>query len=180
MGETTTQGSADVLGQGETGLFGPRGWTARCGVVDLLAPFLETWRGPGVDFARFGGLGEDEARALVEVLPRANLADRQNDAPRVSTLLEAACGAGGEVEVYGYLVGAARWDERVSLDAVVLPGAPGSREEGESMTWGEGRGGLWERLSARFRLADGASPPDELVWMPRGATQGPAWWLWWD
>lgn len=177
---TTTRGSTDVARGQVEGLFGPRGWTRERGVVDLLAPLLETWRGPTADFARFGGLGEDEARALVDVLPPPNLEDRQNTGPRVATLLEAACRGAGTVEVYGYLVGASRWDERVSLDGVVLPGAPRSREEGEAMTWGRARGGLWRRLSTRFRLADGASAPDELVWMPRGASDGPGWWLWWD
>lgn len=177
---TARQEDPVVEVRNEEGIFGPPGWTAQRGVVDLLAPFLETWRGPGADFARFGGLGAIEACALAEVLPVANLADRQNEAPLLGTLLDAACRGEGAVEVYGYLVGAPRWDERVSLDAVVLPGAPRSREVGQSMTWGSSRGALWENLAEEFHLADGASPPDELVWMPRGATGDPGWWLWWD
>lgn len=162
------------------GIFGPPGWTRTSGVADLLAPFLETWRGPGADFARFGGIGAHEALALAEALPSANLDDRQNDAPRVATLLGAAGHGGGAVELYGYLVSAPRWDERVSLDALVVPGAPASRSAGEAMTWGSARRALWDDLAMRFGLADGAHPPEELVWMPRGADDAPGWWLWWD
>lgn len=155
-------------------LYGPLGWTRSSGVEDLLAPFLAGAR-PASDFARFEGLGSEEARALLEILPEANMRDRQNNGPELVELLALAAEREG-VELAGYLVSAPRWDERVSVDGLLVPSCEGLPEPLDSDPLVLAK---WAPLQRALGLSSARGAPDELVAV-RLEGGGRGWWIWWD
>lgn len=156
------------------GLYGPAGWIDDCGVSSLIAPCLCA---PSFadDFARFEGVGADEAAALVEILPRGNLADRQNNGPTVAELLTLAIKRPG-VLLSGYIVKSPRWDERLSIDGCFIPaqdGLPAPCLHGPVAHL------AWPRLKEGLPLRGARAMPDEIIAVPTHADDL-AWWLWWD
>lgn len=155
-------------------LYAPSGWTDSSGAAAILEPFLVHPR-PFADFARFEGLGAAQAERLLELLPEQNLADRQNNGPRVDELLRAAMAHEGLV-LSGYLVSPPRWDERISIDGLFVPALPGLAAPDplnprEFDRWGE--------LGTALGLDSARSGPDELRAL-RCASGSLGWWLWWD
>lgn len=174
--------SDDALAEG---LYGPAGWVARSGVREVLEPHLEGWRGDATDFARFGGIGDDVAAALLDLLPQANLEDQQNMGPTCRALLEAAVAHPGDVVLSGYLVSAPRWDERVSVDGVVVMGAACAAASAEPRPPSAGspttQGAVWEVLRRALGLGRETGMPDEVIRvLAEGRAGRPGWWLWWD
>lgn len=156
-------------------LYGARGWTDTTGAAALLAA-LECGPRLSKDFTRFAGLRAPEALALAQILPEANLHDRQNNGPELAELLDAACRIEG-VELSGYLVGPPRWDERVSVDGLFAPpgiGLPDALPE-DALSWAK-----WPSVRDFLGLSTCAAPPDEFLPVPTGHAQGCGWWMWWD
>lgn len=185
MRRTTEWATGDRVPHGEGGsLHGAPGWTRRSGVEALLAPHTVRGPGRGADFTRVEGIGGETALRLLDLLPGANLDERQNGGPTCRAMLRAAGGAGAGVELSGYLVSAPRWDERVGLDGMVVPGNLLRRLPDTPLT-----AGPWETIRAALDLGAGTRHPDELVaFLPRdgdvgedeGVVRSLAWWLWWD
>lgn len=177
-------------------LHGPPGWTRESGVTALLRPHLDHRAPGGTSFARFEGVGGDVARDLLGLLPEGNLSERQNGGPSCQDVLRAAARWTGEVELSGYLVSPPRWDERVSVDGMVVHSGV-LREQGavdEAVEGAAGllpvvggpsaaltRHGLWEELRRSLGLGDSTQDPDELIpFLPEGRGGRLSWWLWWD
>ncbi|MDO4791548.1 MAG: hypothetical protein Q3999_03585 [Buchananella hordeovulneris] len=172
------------------GPYGPPGWSVRAGLWEVLAdytpqPHLDSaadeWVRDGApvkDFVPLLGLGKGAAEFLLANLPPAQLADRQNLAPTLGALLRAAARVEG-VTLCGYGIGPQRSDERVSIDAILVPGhanATVHRDHRAPCDCNE----LWQRLSAELEL-DALAPPDEIARvMPPWPPYGSAWRLWWD
>lgn len=171
-------------------LYGPAGWTTDVG----LAPLLLAGRAHVTpSFARFDTLKADVARTLLQRLPQAALSDRQNEAPTLRSLLEAASGHPDEVELGGYMVGPPRHDERLTVDMIALR-SPWSRAvtskaddfpiQALPAFWARlpthaSREALWEASQAYLGL-DALNPPDEIEYFtPLTGTTG-GWWMWWD
>lgn len=155
-------------------LYAPSGWTDSSGAAAILEPFLVHPR-PFADFTRFEGLGAAQAERLLELLPELNLADRQNNGPRVDELLRAAMAHGG-LALSGYLVSAPRWDERVSIDGLFVPALPGLAPPDPLNPRESDR---WSELGAALGLDSARGAPDELRALRR-ASGALCWWLWWD
>lgn len=163
-------------------LYGPPGWTHERGVLQILRAYLERPDREFREFARFSALPVQVARELLEALPGENLEDRQNLAPSCGDLLRASVAHPGEVSLYGYVVSAPRWDERVSLDGLVARGP---------LTQGlvSDQAGAWQILREHLGLPRASGVPDEVrqVVVPAAGTPGAmtggesvGWWLWWD
>lgn len=188
---TRTQGQAR-----RESLHGAPGWTRESGVSALLGPHLDHGDAGGSSFARFAGVGGEAARALLGLLPEGNLAERQNGGPPCRDMLRAAVRWTGEVELSGYLVSPPRWDERVSLDGMVVhsgvlgaggthAGAGGHAADGLPVVRGSstplGRSRLWEELRCALDLGAATQDPDELLpFLPEGRGGRLSWWVWWD
>lgn len=155
-------------------LYAPSGWTDSSGAAAILEPFLVHPR-PFADFVRFEGLGAAQAERLLELLPELNLADRQNNGPRVDELLRAAM-AHGDLALSGYLVSAPRWDERVSIDGLFVPALPGLAPPDPLNLRESDR---WSELETALGLDSARGAPDELRALRR-ASGALCWWLWWD
>lgn len=191
-------------------LYGPRGWTVKTGVFDAIKPYLDelttfteqplrfsgsgdqsyrNW--PFPDYMRFSGLRGTVCSLLYELLPASQLADRQNNSPTLGSLLQAAATRPTEVSLTGYVIGPQRFDERISIEALVwVDTAPPNKE------WEETK--LWEHIAMQHGLNDAMSLPDEIMCLgefPRWASidekaraqpdqSGPdtvkKWWIWWD
>ncbi|MFH5822689.1 hypothetical protein [Georgenia sp. AZ-5] len=189
---TGEAGRAEAAGE----LYGPRGWSVRAGVWEVLAPFTARghvpWAYPGVgaavgadgrpgrDHVAFAGLDGAAALELLERLPPAQLVDRQNAAPTLGSMLWAAARHPGTVEVHGYGIGPQRADERVSAEGLVVYAfadlavspnhAPGCRCQE-----------LWALVEDVLELeGDGGSPDEIHRSRPPWARDREGWWLWWD
>ena len=186
--------------EAEDGLYGPRGWTVTVGLWRELARCrdemrsitipAEYGRGPyglivdGVppdDYTPYHDLGPRTARRLLEILPPAQLGDRQNLAPTTGALLQACVRAQGRVRLSGYAIGPQRHDERVSVEALWIadPDLLGLEvceihdEHCRCLA-------LWETVRTRYSL-DAESVPDEMRPLRRNWTRGPlGTWMWWD
>lgn len=172
------------------GPYGPPGWSVRAGLWEELAPYTPTphlddapdrWvkdGAPTTDFVPLLGLGREAAAFLLANLPPAQLADRQNLAPTLGSLLRAAVKHDG-LTLCGYGIGPQRSDERVSIDAILVPGYT------DATVHRDHRGecdcnALWRRLSRDLEL-DALAPPDEIARvLPPWPPYAPAWRLWWD
>lgn len=176
------------------GLYGPNGWTTELGVQALLAPHYqylfaenETLNEHAIPipkelppFAPFAGLGAKEAQILLNALPAAALADRQNDAPTLEQLLRAATEFPKQVLLHGYAVGPERMDERITVDGFMYYGADHysvDEHHGSDCECQE----LWEHMQNTLKLESARSAPDELqrVLSLRDPSRT-GWWVWWD
>ena len=136
---------------------------------------------PFDDYTPFHDLGPRAAARLLEVLPEAQLADRQNLAPTLGSLLRACARADGRVRLSGYAIGPRRPDERVTVEALWIADPDlldmevhDEHDEGCCCRV------LWDAVRERYGL-DARALPDEMRPMRRRWTHGPiGTWLWWD
>lgn len=136
---------------------------------------------PFDDYTPFHDLGPGAAARLLEVLPEAQLADRQNLAPTLGSLLRACARADGRVRLSGYAIGPRRPDERVTVEALWIADPDlldmevhDEHDEGCCCRV------LWDTVRERYGL-DARALPDEMRPMRRQWTHGQVGtWLWWD
>ncbi len=161
-------------------LYGPAGWTRDDGTVDLLVPFMDAGR-PVLGFSRFSALDDGACARLLATLPRPNLEDRQNLGPSCGAVLRAAVSHPGLVRPHGYLVTPPRWDERVSIDAMIVFDPPRGWQPASRTSVGTDRAGVWRAIRSALTLEAETAEPDELIRvLPEGCGGRLAWWLWWD
>ncbi len=156
----------------------PRGWTVTCGVTDVADEYVVHLPEHPGDLAMFTGLDDDGAAALLDLMPPGTLDDRQNDGPTLRRLLEAAVAHPEVVELHGYLVGPARPDERLSVEAVTVRAWSDLR-----VTHGHDGACECDELLDRVRalgIDDALSPPDEIRAVRPSADLDGGWYLWWD
>ena len=101
------------------GLYGHSGWLDDTGIRALLRP-LAASGSECSDYVRVQGIGSAVAERLLALLPAGQLEDRQNNAPALGDLLSAAVAHPG-VRLCGYMIAPPRWDERLTIDAVLVP-----------------------------------------------------------
>lgn len=161
------------------------GWLVWRGIVDVVAPFVTRLPADVDDVARFADLDSGAAAQLLERLPHAQLADRQNGAPTLGALLRAAVAHPGVVELHGYLVGPGRSDERITAEGMVVRAWPDlwvARDHAAACDCEV----LIDRVRRDLGITDFEEPPDEIRPAHRRAsatedTDAPAgWFLWWD
>ena len=149
---------------------------------DAESPVLdEPGDEPFDDYTPFHDLGPQAAARLLEVLPEAQLADRQNLAPTLGSLLRACARADGRVRLSGYAIGPRRPDERVTVEALWIADPDlldmevhDEHDEGCCCRV------LWDTVRERYGL-DARALPDEMRPMRRQWTHGQVGtWLWWD
>lgn len=175
---------------GESGLYGPRGWTTNQGVATILQPYLTSIPHPDTSvgapgfvlpaFATFAEMDAAGAWALQGRLRAENLKDRQNLAPRCDELLRLAVEHPDDVRLHGYAVGPARFDERVTFEGLWVAGFSEFDFEIAGSCHCE-REELWEDIRQQYRLRTALAMPDEM-WVVEAKTSPgkPGWWLWWD
>ena len=108
-----------VIAHPVPGLYGHSGWLDDTGIRALLRP-LTASGSECSDYARVQGIGAPVAERLLALLPAEQLEDRQNNAPALGDLLSAAVAHPG-VRLCGYLIAPPRWDERLTIDAILVP-----------------------------------------------------------
>ena len=136
---------------------------------------------PFDDYTPFHDLGPQAAARLLQILPEAQLADRQNLAPTLGSLLRACARADGRVRLSGYAIGPRRPDERVTVEALWIADPDlldmevhDEHDEGCCCRV------LWDTVRERYEL-DARALPDEMRPMRRQWTHGQVGtWLWWD
>lgn len=183
----------------EQGMYGPRGWSVRAGVWEVLAQAADELRGcmipashgldpatvldgrPQSDYTPFHDLGPDQARRLLEILPPAQLQDRQNLGPTLGSALRACVAGNGRVRLSGYGIGPQRRDERVTVEGMWIADSDllafeVDEEHSEGCRCLE----LWDRVRRRYELL-AQCPPDEIRQLRRLWTSGEVGtWVWWD
>lgn len=178
-----------------TPLYAPAGWTDRIGIPEIL---LSGREGPTPSFARFEALRAPQARTLLERMPAQALEDRQNRAPQLRHLLHACLAHPHLIELAGYVIGPGRFDERVSVDMVIVRSPWDATAEGTldptglphtstlTKPWSNlpeapTRDQLWETTCELLDLDPShAIEPDEIEYLaPFAGAQG-GWWVWWD
>nr|WP_250648888.1 MULTISPECIES: hypothetical protein [unclassified Actinomyces] len=200
MSASTTPTAQGEEASHERGLYGPRGWTVSVGVWDVLDACHDEMRSTTVpaafgrgptgliedgepvdDYTPFHDLGPDGARRLLEVLPAAQLEDRQNLSPTLGSMLRACVRSRGRVRLSGYGIGPQRPDERVTVEALWvqdpdLLDLEVHEEHDDGCRCRE----LWDTVRRRYDL-DAQGLPDEMRVCRRLWTRGePGTWLWWD
>ena len=151
-----------VIANPVPGLYGHSGWLDDTGIRALLRP-LAASGSECSDYIRVQGIGSAVAERLLALLPAEQLEDRQNNAPALGDLLSAAVAHPG-VRLCGYMIAPPRWDERLTIDAVLVPAS----DLGSSSDLLPGSG----RLDADRRsdpAALGTGSPTEGVGAPDGA-----------
>lgn len=156
------------------GLYSSPGWTERLGIAGLLEPLLLR-TSADADFARFEALGAEEAESLLEIVPEDALEDRQNNGPRLVELLRLALERPG-VCLSGYLISPPRWDERITVDGLLIPATDDLPEALASDPLVLHK---WPRIRRALGLVSASGDPDEILALPHGRG-GMAWWIWWD
>ncbi|WP_243856467.1 MULTISPECIES: hypothetical protein [Actinomyces] len=202
---TTTTPSTAVADDGgeegyERGLYGPRGWSVRVGVWDVLDTCHDEMRSATVpaafglkprgiiedgepvdDYTPFHDLGPSQARRLLEILPAAQLEDRQNLSPTLGSLLRACARSQGRIRLSGYGIGPQRPDERVTVEALWVQD-PDLLDLELLETHDDGCHcrEVWDLVRQRYDL-DAQCVPDEIRVCRRRWTRGQTGtWLWWD
>ncbi|NYD22117.1 hypothetical protein [Kineococcus aurantiacus] len=160
------------------------GWTLD--LLEVLEPYVLGRPHDSRDIARFRDLPWTAAARLLQRLPREELADKQNGAPSLGSVLVAAVGHPGEVEVHGYLVPPSRADERITAEGIVVYDHP---ELDEFRLVGpeepcDGTGceheAFWSSVQASFGLDDADHAPQVVLPRTCRRTGRPGWYLWWD
>jgi len=112
-------GIVAVFPGGAVGVYGPRGFTRRPEVTDVLDPFEVG--DSTADLVDFHGMPAHDAALLLALLP-VNQADvAAPGAPSFAALIEAA-GGWATATFGGFRVSLRRFDERVVLDSLTLSG----------------------------------------------------------
>ena len=151
-----------VIANPVPGLYGHSGWLDDTGIRALLRP-LAASGSECSDYVRVQGIGSAVAERLLALLPAEQLEDRQNNAPALGDLLAAAVAHPG-VRLCGYMIAPPRWDERLTIDAVLVPAS----DLGSSSDLLPGSGPLdADRRSGPEALGTGS--PIEGVGAPDGA-----------
>ncbi|WP_131333555.1 hypothetical protein [Schaalia vaccimaxillae] len=154
------------------GLYGHSGWLQDTGVCDLIAPYMTGTR--TIDYCRFSDLTGEDIHTLVDILPKEALLDRQNNAPTLGQMLTVAQGS-IPVFLSGYIITAPRWDERITVDSIMLVSPDpycDDRSEGDRQDWC--------RVLEELDLPRDTMMPDEFLRLPYSPSSGSAWWMWWD
>lgn len=165
------------------GLYGTHGWTVNNGVhaiVDAHPCGIFT----DESFCRCDNVMPEAIHRLLEVIPPANLDDRQNNAPQCGQLMASCLAGNGNVILSGYVVGPPRTDERITFDGMTIrdskvhPGIRGYNCE----PVGEERLMLWQELAASIGLegTEHNCPDEMLPTMNDNAPGLTEWWVWWD
>ncbi|WP_432510308.1 hypothetical protein [Kineococcus sp. SYSU DK001] len=160
------------------------GWTL--GLLDVVEPYVLGRLHDARDVVRFRDLPWTAAAQLLQRLTPGQLADKQNAAPSLGSLLVAAVGHPREVELHGYLVPPARSDERITAEGLVVYDHPELDEfrivdsEDPCEESGCECTAFWASVQASFGLDDAARGPDVVVPRPCPRTGRPGWYLWWD
>jgi hypothetical protein len=153
-------------------------------LLDVVEPYVLGRPADGRDVVRYRGLPWTAAAQLLQRVPPARLADRQNAAPSLASVLVAAVGHPHEVEVHGYLVPPSREDERITAEGIVVHGHP----ELDEFTLLELEGGhddgcecaaFWASVQASFGLDDARGGPQVVRRRTCPRTGRPGWYLWW-
>lgn len=166
-------------GAGEEG----PGWTGE--VLDVVEPYLLRRPAAAGDVTRFRDLPWTAAAQLLQRLPRAQLADKQNGAPSLGAVLTAAVGHPREVEVHGYLVPPSRADERITAEGIVVYDHPELdefllvRSEEPCEETGCECQDFWRSVQTSLGLADADHGPDLVVPRTCRRTGREGWYLWW-
>ncbi|MCI7456329.1 hypothetical protein [Actinomyces urogenitalis] len=159
------------------GLYGERGWSVRAGVWRVLG--VE----PASDLTSFDDLGPREAARLMEILPAAQLQDRQNAGPSLGRVLGACVASGGSMRLCGYVIAPQRCDERVTISALWVADADLVVMQQEQVSDDEDGAvsrRVWDLVEQRYDL-DAEAMPDELQIASRGSRGGQlGTWMWWD
>ncbi|PRY15962.1 hypothetical protein [Kineococcus rhizosphaerae] len=160
------------------------GWTHD--LLEVVEPYvLDRPAHPG-DIARFRDLPWTAAARLLQLLPRERLADKQNGAPSLGSVLVASVGHPREVEVHGYLVPPSRSDERITAEGIVVYDHPELEEfrivdsEEPCEVTGCEHVAFWSSVQASFGLADADHAPQLIVPRQCRRTGRAGWYLWWD
>ena len=152
-------------------------------VLDVLEPHVLGRPADARDVVRYRDLPGAAAAQLLRRVPPARLADRQNAAPSLASVLTAAARHPDVVEVHGYLVPPPREDERIAAEGIVVHDHPGLGA-GTLLDAGDGPGPeegavLWARVQARFGLDDARGGPQVLRRRACPRTGRAGWYLWW-
>jgi len=153
--------------------------------LDLLEPFVLARPEYEGDIARFRDLPWTAAAQLLSVLTPDELADKQNAAPSLGSLLVASVGHPREIELHGYLVPPCREDERLTAEGLVIYDHP----ELEEFLLVEGDGpceetgcecrAFWACVQASFGLEDADHGPHLITPRTCQRTGREGWYLWW-
>lgn len=158
----------------------PQGILLEAGVPELVAPFVTGLPRDSGDLVRFTRLSGPTAQELLDRLPADMLEERQNWSPSLGSFLRAAAANPGRVEVFGYLVGPAREDERLSVDGAVVFDVPAFRVSEDHDDGCECRE-LWAYARDAFGIDDAEYGPDEITpWYDPREPGKAGWRLWWD
>ena len=163
-----------VIANPVPGLYGHSGWLDDTGIRALLRP-LTASGSECSDYARVQGIGSAVAERLLALLPAEQLEDRQNNAPALGDLLSAAVAHPG-VRLCGYMIAPPRWDERLTIDALLVPASDlgstsgPSEADGRSAPATRDAVGSAEGVGALEGIgAQGTGSPTEGVGAPDGA-----------
>lgn len=158
------------------------GWMLRSGVLDVIAPLLHG----SDDYFHFSGLNAVDAAQLLELLPPDYLTnERQNDGPSIGCVLRALLEHPDDMLAHGYVIGAGRCDERITVEGVLVHSQRSYRlcplygPEIDDCECTQ----LWQSLQSDYGITDAIFPPDELDCWPRfGTLSGAGCWYraWWD
>lgn len=166
--------------------YAQQGWTQP--IIDLLRPlFWLPWHdtsndithrpdGSIRDYIRFQGLTSDHAAQVMTMLPSNAWGDRQNNGPTLITTLNACLASDGDMELSGYVITQARFDERISVDGLMCY----HDDLVEPHMWtSEQR--VWEKAVTQMGIVDALAPSDEIAYTHSPVDdQRYGWWLWWD
>ena len=143
-----------VIANPVPGLYGHSGWLDDTGIRALLRP-LTASGSECSDYARVQGIGAPVAERLLALLPAEQLEDRQNNAPALGDLLSAAVAHPG-VRLCGYMIAPPRWDERLTIDAVLVPASDLGSASGPSEADGRSDPAARDAVGS----AEGVGAPD--------------------
>ena len=154
-------------------------------LLDVLEPHVLGRPADGRDIVRYRDLPWTAAAQLLQRLPAGQLADKQNDAPSLGSVLVAAVGHPREVEVHGYLVPPSREDERITAEGIVVYDHPELDEfrlvDDDSCCTENGCEcqAFWVSVQASFGLDDATRSPHVVRRRTCRRTGRDGWYLWW-
>lgn len=141
------------------------GWMLDAGIVDILEPLVSIDDHGDDSYFRFAALGADSAGQLLRLLPDEYLADeRQNDGPTIGNVLRAVVAHPDGLRAHGYVIGAGRCDERITVEGALFRADGDYRlcplyEPPLSVCDCEA---LYQRLREEYGVDDALVPPHEL------------------
>lgn len=140
------------------------GWLVERGIYNLVKDFMPETNAEekfysDSGYVPFSYLDGVTAQKILSRLPRSMRAERQNLAPSVDELLQAAIKWDPLIKLNGYLIGPKREDERISIDSFYLLDS-GIITHKDSHPWTE--------INRYFNLSDQAFPPDSCEYYSQG------------